>query len=383
MLKLFPLLFCSSMAMSQTTIYFHIKDLPVYHPSGSDIYMAGSFNGWNPQDENFKFKHNDDGSYSLAIKLEKRTYEYKITRGSWDKVECKKGGHSIGNRILKIEGNEDLELTIEEWADRFPATPKKSTASKNVQIIDTAFLIPKLKRTRRVWIYLPECYNSCSKRFPVIYMQDGQNVFDDATSYSGEWGVDEYLDSLGIDANECIVVAVDNGGIRRLNEYCPYDFNLSGPGTPNTSNKGEGNAYVDFIVKTLKPFIDKNYRTAKNKANTAIAGSSMGGLISLYALLKYPGIFGAAAVFSPAFWVAPKIFDDIKAKGKKVNSKIYFFAGKREGERMVPDMLRAYEAMSKVSKSKMQAVIRDDGKHNEATWRKEFPLFYKWINTHN
>ena len=168
-----------------------------------------------------------------------------------------------------------------------------------------------------------------------------------------------------------------------MNEYSPYDFNLEGLGTLSTSNKGEGSAYVDFIVRTLKPFIDKNYRTVKNKANTAIAGSSMGGLISLYAVLKYPRIFGAAGVFSPAFWVAPAIFDDIKAKGKKVNSKIYFFAGKLEGERMVPDMLKAYEAMSKVSKSKMRAVIRDDGKHNEATWRKEFPLFYKWINTGN
>jgi len=103
-------------------------------------------------------------------------------------------------------------------------------------------------------------------------------------------------------------------------------------------------------------------------------------LISLYAVLKYPKIFGAAGVFSPAFWVAPKIFDDIKLKGKKVYSKIYFYAGKQEGETMVPDMLKAYEAMSKISKSKMQAVIRDGGQHNEPTWRQEFPLFYEWIN---
>ncbi|WP_276504303.1 alpha/beta hydrolase-fold protein [Terrimonas pollutisoli] len=376
-------MFLTAAAMAQHTVQLQIKALPEFHPSGSSIYVAGSFNGWNPRDEGYKFKRDDKGSYYLDLKLDKGSYEYKLTRGGWDKAECKKAGAGIENRLLKVEENTNIQIAIEEWADRFPAVPKESTASKNVQVIDTAFLIPQLKRTRRIWIYLPGCYNSCSKRFPVLYMHDGQNVFDDATSYSGEWGVDEYLDSLGMNANECIVVAIDNGGIRRMNEYCPYDFNLSGPGAPSTSNKGEGNAYVDFIVKTLKPFIDKNYRTVKNKANTAIAGSSMGGLISLYAVLKYPRIFGAVAVFSPAFWVAPKIFDDIKAKGKKVNSKIYFFAGKLEGERMVPDMLKAYEAMSKVSKSKMQAVIRDDGKHNEATWRKEFPLFYNWINTGN
>jgi predicted alpha/beta superfamily hydrolase len=366
--------------MAQNTIHLQITSLPPYHPSGSNIYAAGSFNGWNPQDENYKFQHDNSGNYFLDLKLDKGSYEYKITRGDWDKVECKTGGKGLANRILKIEKDEKIELTIEEWSDRFPAAPKKSTASKNVTIIDTAFLIPQLKRTRRIWIYLPECYNSCTKRFPVLYMHDGQNLFDDATSYSGEWGIDEYLDSLGIDANQCIVVGIDNGGTKRLNEYCPYDFSLTGIAANSTSNKGEGNEYVDFLVKTLKPFIDKNYRTVRNKANTAIAGSSMGGLISLYAALKYPRVFGAVGVFSPAFWVAPKIFDDIKAKGKKVSSKIYFYAGKLEGEQMVPGMLKAYETMSKVSKSPMQAVIRDDGRHNEPTWRKEFPLFYQWIN---
>jgi predicted alpha/beta superfamily hydrolase len=211
-------------------------------------------------------------------------------------------------------------------------------------------------------------------------MHDGQNLFDDATSYSGEWGVDDYLDSLGMNANDCIVVAVDNGGLRRMNEYSPYDFDLGTRGASPHTNKGEGNEYVDFLVKTLKPYIDKNYRTAKNKANTAIAGSSMGGLISLYAVLKYPRVFGAAGIFSPAFWIAPQIFADINTKGKKVHARIYFYAGKLEGENMVPDMLRAYEGLSKVSRSKLQAVIRDDGKHNEATWRREFPLFYEWIN---
>lgn len=367
-------------AMAQNTIQLQIKSLPLYHPSGSDIYIAGSFNGWNPQDEKFKFRHNADSTYSIELKLEAGTYEYKVTRGGWDRVECKNGGAATANRVLKTGDKETIELVIEEWADRFPATPKKSTASKNVQIIDTAFLIPQLKRTRRVWIYLPESYAASKKKFPVIYMHDGQNLFDDATAYSGEWGIDDYFDSLDKNARQYIVVGIDNGGTKRMNEYCPYDFSLDGiaPGHPH--NKGEGDEYVDFIVKTLKPFIDKKFRTEKNKANTAIAGSSMGGLISLYAILKYPKVFGAAGVFSPALWIAPEIFDEIKAKGKKVSSKIYFYAGKQEGDRMAPDMLKAYEAMTKVSKSKMQAVIRDDGKHNEAAWRKEFPLFYEWIN---
>jgi predicted alpha/beta superfamily hydrolase len=363
----FALLFVSSL-IAQHTIKLEIKSLPAYHPSGADVYVAGSFNGWNPQDEKYKFQRKANGNYFINLKLDKGIYEYKITRGSWDKAECKKGGTGIENRSLKVETDATVELAIEEWADRLPAKPRVSTASKNVHIIDTAFLIPQLKRVRRVWIYLPENYRA--NRYPVLYLHDGQNVFDDATSYAGEWGVDEFLDSAML--KSCIVVAVDHGGPKRINEYCPYDMEKFG--------KGEGNEYVDFLVKTLKPFIDKNYHTLKDKSHTFIAGSSMGGLISMYAVLKYPKVFGGAGVFSPAFWISgSKIFDDIKTKGKNVNSKIYFYCGKLEGETMVPDMLKAFEGMHKVSKSKMISVIRDEGKHNEATWRREFPQFYIWM----
>jgi predicted alpha/beta superfamily hydrolase len=356
--------------MAQYTVRMEITSLPAYHASGSDVYLAGSFNGWNPQDEKYKFK-NEKGAYYLDLSLGEGLYEYKITRGGWDKVECKKDGSGIGNRSLKMPSGPVVPLQIEEWADRFPAMPRVSTASENVCIIDTAFLIPQLKRTRRVWIYLPASYcDGANRKYPVLYMHDGQNVFDNATSYSGEWGIDDFLDSTLL--RKCIVVAVDHGGNKRLNEYNPYDNERFG--------KGEGSLYADFLVKTLKPFIDKHYRTLRNKKNTFIAGSSMGGLISLYTLLKYPNVFGGAGIFSPAFWISgPQLFDDIRARGKKVRSLIYFYGGKQEGETMVPDMLRAFETMSAVSASTMITVIRDEGKHNEPTWRKEFPLFYEWM----
>jgi predicted alpha/beta superfamily hydrolase len=356
--------------MAQQTVTIQLSALPDYHASGSTIYAAGSFNGWNPQDEKYKFQ-NINGAYILQLSLEKGNYEYKLTRGGWDKVECGKAGSGIANRTLKVDADTKVELKVEEWQDRFPSKPRASTASKNVCIIDTAFLIPQLSRTRRVWIYLPAEYcDDTKKKFPVLYMHDGQNVFDDATSFSGEWGVDDFLDSALL--QKCIVVAIDHGGNKRLNEYNPYDNDRFG--------KGEGDQYVDFLVKTLKPFIDRRYRTLKKKENTYIAGSSMGGLISMYAALKYPKTFGGVGVFSPAFWVSgTKIYDDIKAKGEKLKSKIYFYGGKMEGETMVTDMLKAFESMIAVSKSKMTTVIRDEGKHTEATWRKEFPLFYEWL----
>jgi alpha-glucosidase len=352
----------------QNTARFEIKSLPAGHVSGSTIYIAGSFNGWNPKNEEYKFKQDEKGNYFLELKLENGKHEYKITRGGWDKVETAKSGAGIENRSLVIPTDSAYELVIEEWADKFAALPKKSSASKNVYTMSKAFRIKELATTRRIWIYFPSDYTTTQKRYPVLYMHDGQNVFEDSTSFSGEWGVDEFMDTA---RRNCIVVAIDHGGPKRINEYCPYDMEKYG--------KGEGAEYVNFLVKTLKPYVDKKYRTLKKKEDTFIAGSSMGGLISMYAILKYPKTFGAAGVFSPAFWVGPKIFDDIVKKGEKVKGMIYFYAGKQEGENMVPDMLKAFEKMHEVSKASMITVIRDDGKHNEPTWRKEFPLFYEWL----
>jgi len=163
-------------------------------------------------------------------------------------------------------------------------------------------------------------------------------------------------------------------GTKRMNEYNPYDNESFG--------KGEGDLYVDFIVKTLKPYIDKKFRTKKDAANTLIAGSSMGGLISMYAVIKYPKVFGKAGVFSPAFWVAPGLKDAIEKKVKPSthkNLRIYFYGGDQEGGEMVRGMLYIFELMRHKGSSKMKVRINAEGKHNEPTWRDEFPAFYQWI----
>ena len=251
------------------------------------------------------------------------------------------------------------------------AQGKNGTATKNVQVIDTAFFIPQLNRYRRVWIYLPETYASSKKKYPVIYMQDGQNVFDNKTSFAGEWGVDEALDSLGKLDGESIVVAIDNGGDKRINEYAPFDMEKYG--------KAEGGQYLDFIVKNLMPHINKYYRTKKCHRHTFIAGSSMGALISFYALLKYPKKFGGAGVFSPSLWNAPLLKSEIVKKGKKIKGKIYLYAGKLESEDMVPHVLDIFNTLHQHTKAKITTVVRAGGQHNEASWRQEFPIFYHWL----
>lgn len=251
---------------------------------------------------------------------------------------------------------------------------RKSTASATVRVMDTAFRMTELGRTRRIWIRLPVDYDQSKKKYPVLYMHDGQNLFDAATSYAGEWGVDEALDSLGVKWGECIVVGIDNGP-RRMNEYAPYDFKVNGI----QDGKGEGTAYAQFIVHELKPYIDKKFRTKRGRKHTFIAGSSMGGLISMYAVLQYPKVFGGAGVFSPSFWIAKEIYPAIDGQRKKMKTRIYFFAGMQEGPGMVPDMLKAFEAVRKKSRAPITVAIRGEGKHNEATWRKELPEFFRFL----
>lgn len=357
-------------SFAQYKVSFVINTLPSYHKPSDKIFLAGSFNNWNAQDEKLLLRKVNETN-GITIELAKGMYQYKFTKGGWDKVESGNNGFPTENRKIIVNNDTVINVEIEHWADHFPKKERVSTASKNVHILDSSFYIPQLDRYRRIWIYLPENYQASKKTYPVLYMQDGQNVFDDATSGFGEWGVDEGLDGLGAKHKEIIVVAVDNGGDKRLNEYSPYDMEKYG--------KGEGDQYVDFLMQTLKPYIDKHYRTKKDEKNTFVAGSSMGGLISFYAILKHPEVFGGAGVFSPAFWITPQLKNIDPEKAKKVKGKIYFYAGGQESETMVPDMLHVFEQMKKYTKAKMKAVIRSEGKHNEVTWRDEFPLFYQWI----
>ncbi|HET7234691.1 MAG TPA: alpha/beta hydrolase-fold protein [Longimicrobium sp.] len=276
--------------------------VPAVMPADSPVYVAGSFNGWNPGDPGSRLARGADGTYAITLPESIRGgIEFKFTLGSWERVEVDSAGGSVNNRhfIIPQTGAVTWTGTVAGWQDPRKIPARKSTRRPTVTVLDTAFPIPQLHRTRRVWVYLPPDYASSSKRYPVLYMHDGQNVFDDSTSGFGEWGVDETLDSLYAAGDPgIIVVAVDHGGAKRLDEYSPFINPRHGG--------GEGDAYVDFLARTLKPFIDRRYRTRPGRLSTGVAGSSMGGLISLYAALKYPDVFGRAGIFSPALWFSDR-----------------------------------------------------------------------------
>lgn len=357
-------------SVAQYNVVFSLEKFPVLHNRDS-IFIAGDFNDWNPRNSKFGLSPLNKNGVEIKLQLPAGSYEYKCTRGSWKKVEADEKGTDIENHEFDISSDTTIEIKIEAWKDDFAAVALKHTATKQVHIIDTAFFIPQLNRYRRIWVYLPEGYSATKKRYPVLYMQDGQNLFDAATSAYGEWGVDECLDSM-IKAGKppCIVVGIDNGP-QRLNEYNPYEFQKFG--------KGEADQYLAFLVETLKPFIDKKYRSLADKENTIIAGSSMGALVSYYAMLQQPGVFGKAGVFSPAFWTAPAIRPLTDSIGSKVNGKFFFYAGGKEGEAFVNEMEEIAELLGEKSSSMIYSVIDPLGRHNEKTWRKWFPEFYIWM----
>jgi predicted alpha/beta superfamily hydrolase len=357
---------------SQYTLRLIVTDVAT--KKQDDIYVAGNFNNWNPGDAKFKLKPYGTSRKAIVLKdLPAGKYQFKFTRGTWARVQTTANGKDINNTEVELNSDESREFSIQGWLDDYPDKPKPNTATAQVKVVDTAFAIPQLNRTRRIWIYLPKEYATSKKTYPVIYMQDGQNLFSEHTAFSGEWGIDESLDTLIAKTGKpVIVVGIDNGGPKRNVEYNPYDTKQYG--------KGEGKEYVDFLANTLKPFIDKKYRTQKEPAGTYIAGSSMGGLISMYAIARYPNVFGGAGIFSPAFWISPEIYTEVeKADWSKARPKLFFYGGGKEGESVVPDMDKMIAIVEKKGNYSLRRLMSPIGKHDEPTWRFHFPQFYRFI----
>ncbi|MDB4909112.1 MAG: esterase [Gemmatimonadetes bacterium] len=368
-------------AAAQLTIHV-TKSPPI--PANAAIYVAGGFNGWNPGSASWKMTRLADSTWAITMPSGVTgTVEFKLTVGSWDHVELLANGDQMANRTATVPrtGAETLSVVVARWDTKSGVgTPRKHTASANVHVLSDTFAIPQLGRERRVWLYLPPGYATSKLRYPVLYMHDGQNVFDAATSFAGEWGIDETLDSLhALGDRGVIVVAVDNGETHRMSEYNPWKN--ANPALMG----GEGDRYVDFLAKTLKPYIDAHYRTMPSRENTGVMGSSMGGLISLYAALKYPTVFGRAGVFSSAHWTAPELYSFVKkVKPLTPAPKFYFVVGGKE----TPDgsmgvqqaaLVDTLVASGFLRGSSIEASMPPDGVHSEWFWRREFPRAYLWL----
>lgn len=232
---------------------------------------------------------------------------------------------------------------------------------------------------RRAYVYLPTGYDKdAPRRYPVLYMFDGHNVFfDEDATYGKSWGMGEYLDYT--DA-ELIVAAVEcnHEGHRRLNEYTPVPitFRDTGPIEP------QGKETMDWFVEEFKPYIDTHYKTIPDRQHTAIAGSSMGGLMALYAVSVYNDVFSMAAALSPSLWLGGKnAVQFIKDADMARGTRVYMDYGSEEmaGRRGAARAFRAVTDVLLEKETYLTARIVPGGTHTEESWEKQIPVFMQCL----
>jgi predicted alpha/beta superfamily hydrolase len=235
---------------------------------------------------------------------------------------------------------------------------------------------PQLNVTRSILVHLPPTYHQdTEKRYPVIYMHDGENLFDFELAQGDEWGVDETLFQLVEEGLEALVVGIPSNQ-QRLDEYSPFvDEKYGG---------GKGEAYLAYIVEVVKPIVDEDFRTLPQRATTGIIGSSMGGLISLYSFFHPSQVFGFVGVFSPALWFANQaMMDYVRNLAHIPDGKIYLDTGQHE----LPDSAEASAQHTQLVRDFGQLLLEkgfiqgqsllyhedEHGTHSEQDWARRLP----------
>lgn len=358
----------------QAQVTFRVVSLPANTPANAEIFIAGSFNGWDENSPDYRLNGSINGDPSITLPLN-GSITCKFTRGSWAAVEGNANGGFLPDRQYTVAPFDTIEVTILSWED-LGGGNTGGTALPSVSVMAESFFMPQLNRSRRIWICLPEDYaTQPTKRYRTVYMHDGQNLFNNALAFAGEWGVDESMRNLQLSGDAgAIVIGIENGGASRISEYTPW--------TNPQYGGGDGEAYSEFIRNTLKPYVDANYRTRPEAEHTAIAGSSLGGLISLYAAARYPETFGKVGVFSPAFWINRDSLQLWLANQSLPESmRVYFVAGTTESSSMMSDInaVRGILNTSGVAASNLRVVGEADGAHSEWFWRREYPDAYLWL----
>ena len=345
----------------------------------SKIYITGSHDligDWNGAGK--QLKEIAPGLFTVSVEFNQTAQiEFKFTRGSFETVEKSKHGTEISNRIanVKLGKTTSKKLNVEAWADEFAHSKPQITGDYSIIRNFPSEFLPK-DRDIIVWLP-PSYYNAVDKKYPVLYMHDGRNLFDPSTSFSGvDWGVDEAMSS-GIKNGsliEAIVVGIDNTP-DRMSEYTPF---------PDPKHKGgNGENYVRFLVDELKPFIDSRFRTLADVANTHIGGSSLGGLISLYAGISRPDVFGTIIAMSPSIWWSNgKIIDWVLSHDLSTrNGKIWMDMGTEELANSLAKTRELAKAISTNFPDYDGFEYREfkSATHSESSWRSRIHIVLSFI----
>lgn len=366
-----------------------VVHVPADTPVAATVCLIGSLPGagaW--QGEGIQLTRAADSTYTGDLTLpDGQTLEYKFTRGSWDSVEKSADGSERSNRVLTVGASTlSIDATVERWANN--VAPRTSSVVGTLRIMQVPATGPQAARTIRVW--LPPGYDSAAPatRFPVLYLQDGQNCFDRATSaYGSEWQVDETLTQLIADGTvpPLVVVGVDNAGADRIKEYTfvpdPHD------------GGGDGAAYADWFLHRLLPFVEKTFRVATGPANTRIGGSSLGGLVSLEIARRNPGTFGGVLAMSPSLWWDGETFihDLEKDTSGLAHTRVWLDIGTREVVALVAagtpdtqnqravDEARRLDAVLRRNGIEERLTIDEGAQHNEGAWARRFPAAIAYL----
>ena len=335
-----------------------LDDTTAVYITGSDVKLGN----WDPS--KIKMQNSGNHTWTISMFFDKSTdLEYKFTLGSWQKECLDTNGSVFPNNTLTVRSDTVINFIINKWGTNI----KKFSGQITGKVKYYKNISGKNINPRDIIIWLPPDYNyNTLKRYPVLYMHDGQNIIDPATSFNGvDWQIDETADSL-IKCNkmkEIIIVGIYN----TKNRTAEYSYSDS------------GYAYINFIINELKPFIDKTYRTIPNCENTITMGSSMGGLISFMLAWEHPEVFSGAICFSPALKVAE--FDYLpfieKYNGPEKNIKFYFYNGgvglEKEIQPGLDEAIKLLIRNGYKDGKDFEYYIDSTGGHNETSWAKNSP----------
>lgn len=368
-------------------------ELPEGTPA-SPIFLAGNLpEAGNWEADGLELKRLDSTTAAISLKIPRdANFEFKFTLGSWESVEKDSDHHDIPNRRWSVPENSSradkhtILCRVESWSDGRESIPHSLTG--DIRFHDS-FPSKFLKNRRTIAVYLPPGYDTSKKKYPVFYVHDGQNIFDNATSFIGvEWGIDERCEELISEGRipPMIVVGVYNTS-DRVGEYTPSIDNAAADGkTPGDGGRGE--LYARFLIDEVKPFIDRTYRTIPGREHTSVMGSSLGGLISLYLVWEYSNVFSKAGVISPALWWAEMDLVKKIQKSKKLPKKpfkIWMDVGTLEGDDPT-QYIRGFRALTDVFKKKglerdkdFRALEFDGADHSERAWAARTGMILKYL----
>ena len=340
------------------------------------VYLVGNFNNWRVDEERFRMKRIAHGRFSFHFPTDvmlPEVLEYKYIRGGWENQELDEYGNMTQNRVLQTPYSIMRDVVV-RWKNYGLEFNPKYLPKK--MVLNEDFFSPELQNKRQITALLPYNYTIyTAKRYPVLYLHDGQNLFNEKSPY-GNWGIDKKLAVLAeIGKGDIIVIAIDHAESNRAEEFVVNSTRRF----PNARGKN----YLDFIVQQVKPFVDKQLRTLVDRENTSLGGSSLGGLISIHAGVIYPEVFSKMMIFSPALWVEPKLVSQNLPPLQNFPLKVYMYGGGEEGSNMLLNINKLTDYIQKsdyiMPLINIKTHLDPKGKHTEERWGNEFSKAVNWL----